>query len=97
MSALQHEIDGNFDSFQRVVQQYLPARKGEWALLRNRRIVSFHATAASAEGAGVAKFDDDLFSIQEVTNEVVDLGFQSRRVLGAHCSRAAKPSPPANC
>lgn len=77
MTALQHEIDGNFDSFQRVVHQYLPARKGEWALMRHGEIVSFHASAASAEGAGIAKYDDDLFSIQEVSDEVVDLGFFS--------------------
>ncbi|OJU19662.1 MULTISPECIES: hypothetical protein [unclassified Sphingomonas] len=80
MSTLQQEIDGNFDSFQRVVQQYLPARKGQWALLRHGQIVSFHATAGSAEGAGAAQFPDDLFSIQEVSDEVVDLGFFSHVV-----------------
>ena len=77
MTTLQNEIDGNFDRFQRVVQQYLPARKGQWALMRHGEIISFHPNAGSAEGAGVAKFDDDVFSIQEVSDEVVDLGFFS--------------------
>ncbi len=77
MNTLQHEIDGNFDSFQRIVHQYLPARKGQWALMRHGEIVSFHPSAANAEGAGVSRFPDDLFSIQEVSDDVVDLGFFS--------------------
>lgn len=80
MSALQQEIDVNFDNFQRIVQQYLPARKGEWVLMRHGKIVSFHPSAGSAEGAGMAQYQDDLFSIQEVSDEVVDLGFFSHVV-----------------
>ncbi|WP_267378117.1 MULTISPECIES: hypothetical protein [unclassified Sphingomonas] len=77
MNALQNEIDGNFDSFQRLVQQYLPARKGEWALLRHGEIIEFYPSASVAEGNGMARYKDDMFSIQEVTDEVVDLGFFS--------------------
>ncbi|WP_125993366.1 hypothetical protein [Sphingomonas sp. S-NIH.Pt15_0812] len=82
MTALQQEIDGNFDAFQRVVQSLIPSRKGQWALMRRGEIVSYHGNAAAAEGAGMARYDDDLFSIQEVTDEVVDLGYFSH-VAGA--------------
>lgn len=82
MTALQQEIDRNFDAFQRVVQSLMPARTGQWTLMRHGEIVSYHATAAGAEGAGIARYEDDLFSIQEVTDEVVDLGYFSH-VAGA--------------
>ncbi len=80
MDALQAEIDRNFDSFQRVVSQYLPEHKGEWALMRDGKVVSLYADASTAEGAGIRQYQDELFSIQEVTDEVVDLGFFSHIV-----------------
>ena len=80
MDHLQREIDGNFDAFQRVVARHLPEHRGEWALMRHGEIVSLHPTAGQAEDAGVSAFHDDLFSIQEVTDEVVDLGFFSHVV-----------------
>lgn len=80
MNSLQTEIDRNFDAFQRVLSQYLPLHRGEWALLRHGRVVSLHPNAASAEGTGLSLYDDDLFSVQEVSDEVVDLGFFSHVV-----------------
>ncbi len=82
MSTLQQEIDRNFDAFQRIVQSLMPARKGQWALMRHGEIVSYHGSAAAAEGTGVTRYEDDLFSIQEVTDEVIDLGYFSH-VAGA--------------
>ena len=80
MDNLQAEVDRNFDSFQRVVHQYLPKKQGEWALLRHGDLIEFYASASEAESAGMARFPDDLFSIQEVTDDVVDLGFFSHVV-----------------
>ena len=77
MSALQTEIDGNFDSFQRLVGSHLPKEEGRWALMRRRELISFHDTADEAEAAGMVAYPDDLFSIQEATCETVDLGFFS--------------------
>ena len=80
MDALQAEIDTNFDNFQRVVGSYLPERKGQWALMRHGNVVSIHPDAGSAEGTGIEQFKDDIFSIQQITDEVVDLGFFSHVV-----------------
>lgn len=80
MDALQSEIDQNFDNFQRVVQSYLPDNRGRWALMRHGHVVSLFDTAGEAEGAGIDRYDDDLFSIQEITDEIVDLGFFSHVV-----------------
>ncbi len=80
MSTLQHEIDRNFDSFQRVIKTYLPEHKGEWALLRHGEVHSLHPTAGAAETRGAGMFADDLFSVQEVSDAVVDLGFFSHVV-----------------
>ena len=73
--AIDTEIDRNFDFFQRNMARFLPDERGKFALLRHGKVVRFYATARDAEHAGVKKFPDDLFSIQEVTSEPVDLGF----------------------
>ncbi len=80
MDKLQQEIDGNFDAFQRVVHRYLPDNQGQWALMRHGEVASLHPTAGAAEDVGMQRYDDDLFSVQEITNEVVDLGFFSHVV-----------------
>jgi hypothetical protein len=77
MSALQNEIDGNFDSFQRIVGSHLPREEGRWALMRHGDLIGFYDTADAAEAAGMVAYPDDLFSIQQATSETVDLGFFS--------------------
>lgn len=72
---IEHEIQKNFDFFQRNLSRYLPEAMGRFALLRDGGLVQFYDTVLDAEQAGEAKFDDGLFSIQEVTETSVDLGF----------------------
>ena len=78
--ALEMEIESNFDFFLRRVGSYLPEKKGQFALLRNADVVSFHTTVSAAEMAGAQRFGDGIYSIQEVTDEPVDLGFFSYAV-----------------
>ncbi len=75
--AIEAEIEQNFDFFQRQLGLYLPAEQGRFALLRASDLVDFFDTVLEAEKAGETQFDDGLFSIQEVTESPVDLGFFS--------------------
>lgn len=45
--------------------------------MRDREIVGFFDKAGAAYSDGVRRFPDQLFSIQEVTDEPIDLGFYS--------------------
>lgn len=69
------EIQKNFDFFQRNLARYLPSEQGRFALLRNSAVIEFFDSVFDAENAGETQFDDGLFSIQEVVESPVDLGF----------------------
>ncbi|MEQ1549183.1 MAG: hypothetical protein ABL918_11145 [Chakrabartia sp.] len=78
MDVLKSEVDANFDYFERNLSQFLPDHLGQYALLHQRTLVDFFDKAGDAYRAGLSRFPDKLFSIQEVNDEPVDLGFFSR-------------------
>jgi hypothetical protein len=75
--ALSREVDANYDFFQRNLAVLLPDHRDEYALLRQCRIEGFYARPGDAYRIGLERFSDELFSIQQVTNDVEDLGFFS--------------------
>ncbi|HEX8387387.1 MAG TPA: hypothetical protein VF636_00095 [Sphingomonas sp.] len=76
-AAQRSQIDLNYDVFQRTLSTILPKHRNEYALMRDREIVGFFASAGDAYRAGLARYSDRVFSIQEVTDEPVDLGLFS--------------------
>jgi hypothetical protein len=76
-SAKRAEIDRNYDVFQRRLATYLPDHRGQHALMHGGEIVDFFAKPGDAYRDGMTRFADNIFSIQEVTDEPIDLGFFS--------------------
>lgn len=74
-NALEIEINQNFDFFQRNLADFIHRHRGKYALLRNAGVVDFHETVMAAEIEGHNQFPDGVFSIQEVRDTPVDLGF----------------------
>lgn len=77
MSAIEHEIETNFDFFQRSLRDFLLSHEGKFALLKGGALVHFFDSAFEAEAAGEERFADGLYSIQKVTKSPADLGFFS--------------------
>jgi len=75
LEQIEREIERNFDFFQRNLSAYLPARSGQFALLHDCDCKGFFPTAIDAEREGDRQFPDQVYSIQEVTDAPVDLGF----------------------
>jgi hypothetical protein len=75
------EVDRNYDAFNRMLTTLLPAHRDEYALMRDEKIVEFFEKPGDAYRAGVEQFPDGIFSIQEVTDEPIDLGFWSHAAL----------------
>lgn len=73
-AALQTEIAHNFDAFQRTLAALLPLQKNRFALLRHGKVVSFFDRPGAADADGARRFSDGIYSIQQVTDEPVDLG-----------------------
>lgn len=71
------EVDRNYDAFVRSLGTILPRHRGEYALMRHGKIVDYFDRPGSANVAGCERFADGVFSIQEVTDEPIDLGFWS--------------------
>jgi hypothetical protein len=76
----QIEVDGNFESFREKLPELLQKERGRYALIRHREIVGIFDTLMDAVTAGKKIFDDRLFSIQEITEASIDLGFFSHAV-----------------
>jgi hypothetical protein len=71
------EVDRNYDIFMRQLATLLPEHRDQYALMRDGEIVGFFAKPGDAYRAGLELFPDEIFSLQEVTDEPIDLGFFS--------------------
>lgn len=71
------EVDRNYDAFMRVLGSILPQQRDRLALMRDGQIVDYFDTPRQALQAADERFPDGVFSIQEVTDEPIDLGFWS--------------------
>ena len=75
--AQSQEVDRNYDAFVRQLATILDAHRDQLALMRDGKIVGFFDTVNGALKAADERFGDGLWSIQEVTDEPIDLGFWS--------------------
>lgn len=71
------QVDLNYDAFVRLLGGILDEHRDELALMRDGKIVGFFDTPKAALQAANAMFSDEIFSLQEVTDEPIDLGFWS--------------------
>ena len=75
--AIDQQIESNYRAFEEKLPGLVPAYRGKFALMRNGDIIEFFDTARDAYVAGQKLFPDRLFSVQEITDVPVDLGFFS--------------------
>ena len=73
----QIEIDQNYDFFQRNLGSLIEQHRGEFALLRSKRIVALYPGPGEAYRAGLAQFPDEIFSVQEVEDRPAEMGLTS--------------------
>jgi hypothetical protein len=75
------EVEKNYEAFRVQLPSLMTSHRGKFALMRHEQIVEFFDTARDAYKAGQKLFpEDQLFSIQEVIDTPVDLGFFSHAV-----------------
>ncbi len=71
------EVKRNYDAFVQRLPELLAKHRGKFALMHDASIVEFYDTAADAYKVGIKEYGEGGFSIQEVTDTAVDLGFFS--------------------
>lgn len=77
---LQAELDNNYEALQKKLPEIIELYRGKFALMRRGEIVEYYDTARDAYATGRQLFDDDLFSVQEITDIAANLGFYSYAV-----------------
>ena len=78
---IRQEIEKNYQAFQSLLPTLLTQHPGKFALMRDRKVVEFFDTPRDAYVTGQRLFSNDhLFSVQEVTESAVDLGYYSHAV-----------------
>ncbi|MGI8739489.1 MAG: hypothetical protein ACR2KU_07560 [Gammaproteobacteria bacterium] len=76
----EEEIDRNYQAFTERLPSLLTTHRGKFALMRKGDVIEFFDTARDAYVTGQKLYDDGVFSVQEVINTPVDLGYFSRAV-----------------
>ena len=73
----EEQIQRNYEAFMTMLPHLVLQHRGKFALMHDREIIEQFDTARDAYIAGQQLFTDGLFSVQEVTETPVDLGFFS--------------------
>ena len=90
--AHQRQIEANYAAFQSKLPYLLEEHGREFDLMRNGEIVEFFDTARDTYAAGKKMFEDGLFSVQEVTDVSIDLGFFSHALPEREIQSDDRPS-----
>lgn len=73
------EVDDNFSAINKMIsEKKIPVEMyGKYALMKSKEIKGSYSTWEDAYQAGELKYEDKLFSIQQIITTVVDLGYYS--------------------
>ena len=80
----QREVDRNYEAFEGMLSELLKTDAGRTALMRDGKVIACFDTDRDAVEAGRAMFADRRFSIQEITDVPVDLGYFSHAGVFGH-------------
>ena len=72
---IEKEVKDNFGFFQKNKETLLKEHFNKVVLIRHKQFIDYFDTEEDAIKAGRLKYKDDMFSIQKINEEHVDLGF----------------------
>ena len=73
----QQEVDANYAVMQEKITDIIADHEGQYALMKDKQIVEFFDSWEDAIKYGNNQYDNGIFSVQKVSNEVVSLGMLS--------------------
>lgn len=75
------EVSNNYNFFQEKLPELQKYHLGKFALLHKRQIIDYFVSEDDAINIGIKDYGEGCFSVQEVANQVIDLGYQSHVIL----------------
>jgi hypothetical protein len=76
----QAEVDRNYEAFRKQLPALLATHRDKYALMKDEKILGYYSTVEDAATAAQAFISDGLFSIQEVSDATINLGFFTHAV-----------------
>jgi hypothetical protein len=77
----QKAIDENYKAFSQILPELMKIYAGKFVVMRDKKAIEFFDTARDAMIYGAKTYEDGLFSVQEITQKPVDLGWFSHADL----------------
>jgi hypothetical protein len=74
------EVKKNYEAFEQMLPDLLANQKGKFALMHDGEVIEFFDTVRDAYITGQKLYSDNLFSVQEVVETPVDLGYFSHAI-----------------
>lgn len=71
------EVEGNYEAFEKALPELMAQNPGGYAVYRHRALISVFDSFSSALTYCVSQYSDRLFSIQEISDEPLSLGWLS--------------------
>lgn len=79
--SMQKEIDENYDAFVRLLPELIKTDMGRYVIMRNKKQVRIFDTFRDAILYAEDAYEDGLYSVQEITQRPVDLGWFSHATI----------------
>lgn len=73
----QAEVDANYEVFRKMLPDLMKQHAGKFVVMRHAKTIDFFDTLHDAVTYAARTYPDRVFSVQEVTNQIVDLGWFS--------------------
>ena len=77
---LSNQVTDNYEEFKKLLPSIINMHRNKFALMRDGEVKNYYITLEDAVSTAHVFYPDERYSIQKVSNEVVDLGFFSRAV-----------------
>ena len=71
------EITQNYKAFVAKLPKLIVQHRDKYALMRHREVIGIYSTAEDAVQTGGLLYEDGLFSVQQITDVDVDMGYYS--------------------
>ena len=75
------EVDRNYDFFKTQISQLKKDHLNKFALLHNKEILGFFIGEDDAIEFGTEKYGEGNFSVQQVNDRSIELGYQSYVII----------------
>ena len=79
----EREVEVNYEAFKAQFGDLYSTHAGEYALMRDGKVVEFFQEFNDAMKTGRLLYSDRVFSVQKVSHEKVDLGYWNHALLHA--------------